>query len=56
MLLQGFPPTNCLTGIFSEQITQMSNAVPPVSHALAPSVQQFLLPERRKEKDVKAAH
>jgi DNA (cytosine-5)-methyltransferase 1 len=47
MLLQGFPSTYCLTGNFSEQITQVSNAVPPpVSRALAHSVRLFLLAER----------
>ncbi len=36
MLLQGFPPTYRLTGNFSQQITQVSNAVPPpVAQVLA---------------------
>jgi DNA (cytosine-5)-methyltransferase 1 len=49
MLLQGFPPTYRLTGNFSEQITQVSNAVPPpVSRALARAVRLFLLAECRK--------
>ena len=29
MLLQGFPRTYRLIGTFSEQVTQISNAVPP---------------------------
>lgn len=36
MLLQGFPPTYRLSGNFSEQVTQISNAVPPpVAFAIA---------------------
>ena len=36
MLLQGFPRTYRLIGTFSEQVTQISNAVPPpVARALA---------------------
>ncbi len=43
MLLQGFPPTYRLTGNFSQQITQVSNAVPPpVARALARSIMQTL--------------
>lgn len=39
MLLQGFPPRYRLSGNFSEQITQVSNAVPPpVARALARSL------------------
>jgi DNA (cytosine-5)-methyltransferase 1 len=48
MLLQGFPVQYRLAGNFSEQITQVSNAVPPpVARALAGSIRQMLR-ERRK--------
>jgi DNA (cytosine-5)-methyltransferase 1 len=41
MLLQGFPPTYRLAGNFSEQVTQVSNAVPPpVARALARAVRR----------------
>lgn len=43
MLLQGFPATYRLTGNFSEQITQVSNAVPPpVAQVLARAVRRAL--------------
>jgi DNA (cytosine-5)-methyltransferase 1 len=43
MLLQGFPPTYKLTGNFSQQITQVSNAVPPpMAQAIARAIKQFL--------------
>jgi len=43
MLLQGFPPTYKLAGNFSQQITQVSNAVPPpVAQAIARSIKQLL--------------
>jgi DNA (cytosine-5)-methyltransferase 1 len=43
MLLQGFPPSYKLTGNFSQQITQVSNAVPPpVAQAIARSIRQLL--------------
>jgi DNA (cytosine-5)-methyltransferase 1 len=44
MLLQGFPPGYRLTGNFSEQITQVSNAVPPpVARALARKIRAKVL-------------
>lgn len=44
MLLQGFPATYRLTGNFSEQITQVSNAVPPpVAQVLARAVRRTLV-------------
>jgi DNA (cytosine-5)-methyltransferase 1 len=43
MLLQGFPATYRLTGNFSQQITQVSNAVPPpVARVLARAVRRAL--------------
>jgi len=43
MLLQGFPRTYVLHGNFSEQVTQISNAVPPpVSFALARALRRTL--------------
>jgi len=43
MLLQGFPPSFQLAGNFSQQITQVSNAVPPpVAQAIARSIRQLL--------------
>jgi len=43
MLLQGFPKTYRLTGNFSQQITQVSNAVPPpVAQVLARAVRRSL--------------
>jgi DNA (cytosine-5)-methyltransferase 1 len=43
MLLQGFPSTYRLTGNFSEQITQVSNAVPPpMARVLARAVRRAL--------------
>ena len=43
MLLQGFPENFELKGNFSEQVTQISNAVPPpVSLAIAKSIKTFL--------------
>jgi DNA (cytosine-5)-methyltransferase 1 len=43
MLLQGFPPTYKLVGNFSEQITLVSNAVPPpMAQAIARSIRQLL--------------
>jgi DNA (cytosine-5)-methyltransferase 1 len=48
MLLQGFPPTYRLTGNFSQQITQVSNAVPPpVAQVLARAVRRALQKEGR---------
>lgn len=52
MLLQGFPPAYQLAGNFSEQITQVSNAVPPpVSAALARAVRLFLGARRTKTRN-----
>jgi len=43
MLLQGFPTTYRLLGTLSEQVTQVSNAVPPpVARALAKSIKTAL--------------
>ncbi|MBL8803152.1 MAG: DNA cytosine methyltransferase [Planctomycetes bacterium] len=43
MLLQGFPKDYVLKGNFSEQVTQVSNAVPPpVAYALARSLKKVL--------------
>lgn len=43
MLLQGFPRTFKLAGNFSQQITQVSNAVPPpVAQAIAHSIKRLL--------------
>jgi len=43
MLLQGFPQEYVLTGNFSEQITQISNAVsPPVAKAIAIQIEKML--------------
>jgi DNA (cytosine-5)-methyltransferase 1 len=43
MLLQGFPSTYRLTGNFSQQVTQVSNAVPPpMAQALARAIRQML--------------
>ena len=48
MLLQGFPPSYRLTGNFSQQITQVSNAVPPpVAQVLAHAVQRAFQKEVR---------
>jgi DNA (cytosine-5)-methyltransferase 1 len=48
MLLQGFPRTYRLTGNFSQQITQVSNAVPPpVAQVLARAVRRALQNEGR---------
>jgi DNA (cytosine-5)-methyltransferase 1 len=48
MLLQGFPPTYRLTGNFSQQITQVSNAVPPpVARVLARAIRRALQKEGR---------
>lgn len=44
MLLQGFPQSYVLHGNLSQQVTQVSNAVPPpVAHALAISLRDLLL-------------
>jgi DNA (cytosine-5)-methyltransferase 1 len=44
MLLQGFPSGYRLAGNFSEQVTQVSNAVPPpVARALARSIRALLV-------------
>ena len=44
MLLQGFPPQYRLWGNFSQQITQVSNAVPPpVAKALARGIQKTIV-------------
>lgn len=46
MLLQGFPESYVLHGNFSEQVTQVSNAVPPpVALAVASAVRAALLPQ-----------
>jgi DNA (cytosine-5)-methyltransferase 1 len=43
MLLQGFPPTYVLEGNLSEQVEQVSNAVPPpVAHSVASSIRRAL--------------
>ncbi|MBN6207599.1 DNA cytosine methyltransferase [Ralstonia pickettii] len=43
MMLQGFPKTYRLCGNLSEQVTQVSNAVPPpVAHAIAERLAQVL--------------
>ncbi len=43
MLLQGFPPTYQLCGNLSEQVTQVSNAVPPpLAHAIAMSLRDAI--------------
>ena len=48
MLLQGFPSTYRLTGNFSQQITQVSNAVPPpVAQVLARAVLRAIQKEQR---------
>jgi len=53
MLLQGFPRAYELLGSLSDQITQVSEAVPPpLAHAIAESVKQALL---RYEAEAKAA-
>ncbi len=44
MLLQGFPESYQLHGNFSEQVSQVSNAVPPpISRAIARSIRRVLL-------------
>jgi DNA (cytosine-5)-methyltransferase 1 len=44
MLLQGFPARYRLTGNFSEQVTQVSNAVPPpVARALAQRIRRAIM-------------
>jgi DNA (cytosine-5)-methyltransferase 1 len=46
LLLQGFPPQYRLWGNFSQQITQVSNAVPPpVARALAQRIQRTIAAE-----------
>jgi len=48
MILQGFPATYRLAGNFSQQITQVSNAVPPpVAQVLARAVRRALQTEAR---------
>jgi DNA (cytosine-5)-methyltransferase 1 len=48
MLLQGFPKTYRLIGNFSEQVTQISNAVPPpVARALANEIRLLLITKQR---------
>ena len=43
MLLQGFPPTYRLSGNLSQQVTQVSNAVPPpVARAIAESLAEHV--------------
>lgn len=43
MLLQGFPPNYRLAGNFSEQVTQVSNAVPPpMARALARAIRKVV--------------
>ncbi|MDE1182550.1 DNA cytosine methyltransferase [Paraburkholderia sp.] len=51
MLLQGFPPDYILKGNLSEQVTQISNAVPPpVAHAIANQLKKYLpRPIQRRE-------
>jgi DNA (cytosine-5)-methyltransferase 1 len=52
MLLQGFPKSYQLTGNFSQQVTQVSNAVPPpVARALANQIKKVLRLARRKADD-----
>jgi DNA (cytosine-5)-methyltransferase 1 len=49
MLLQGFPVRYRLAGNFSEQITQVSNAVPPpVARALARKIRRTILAHAKK--------
>jgi DNA (cytosine-5)-methyltransferase 1 len=49
MLLQGFPKTYRLMGNFSEQVTQISNAVPPpVARALAREIRLLLTTKRKR--------
>jgi DNA (cytosine-5)-methyltransferase 1 len=44
MLLQGFPPSYVLGGTFSEQVEQVSNAVPPpLALSIAEAVKQSLI-------------
>ncbi len=48
MLLQGFPRTFRLMGNLSEQVTQLSNAVPPpVARALAKAIRSIVLGRRK---------
>jgi DNA (cytosine-5)-methyltransferase 1 len=48
MLLQGFPESYRLSGNFSEQVTQVSNAVPPpVARALAGAIRAVMSTNRR---------
>jgi DNA (cytosine-5)-methyltransferase 1 len=55
MLLQGFPKTYRLIGNFSEQVTQVSNAVPPpVARALANEIRLLLITKQRRKPDRKA--
>ena len=50
MLLQGFPRQYRLCGNFSQQITQVSNAVPPpVARALARTIRGVILASRARE-------
>jgi DNA (cytosine-5)-methyltransferase 1 len=51
MLLQGFPPQYRLWGNFSQQITQVSNAVPPpMARALARAIRTVILAWRHRER------
>jgi len=55
MLLQGFPRTYRLIGNFSEQVTQISNAVPPpVARALAREIRLLLTTKRRQKTAIQA--
>lgn len=48
MLLQGFPPSYKLTGTLSDQIRQISDAVPPpLAKSLAQSIYSFLEANQR---------
>ncbi|MGA7501210.1 MAG: DNA cytosine methyltransferase [Isosphaeraceae bacterium] len=51
MLLQGFPPQYRLWGNFSQQITQVSNVVPPpVARALARAIRAVVLASRNRQR------
>ena len=55
LLLQGFPKTFRLIGNFSEQVTQISNAVPPpVARALAKEIKLLLSTRQRRSRCRKA--
>jgi DNA (cytosine-5)-methyltransferase 1 len=57
LLLQGFPPTYRLKGNFSQQVTQVSNAVPPpVARALARQIYATLAAREGVVVNVDARH